>query len=446
MKHIHIIGIGGISLSGLATILINKGYVVSGSDAHKSDLTQKLEKLGAKIFVGHSATNVDGAELVVRSAAIKDDNPEIVEAQRQGIKIIDRAELLGQIASEYQTVISVAGTHGKTTTTGMLASIFIAANKNPTVHIGGELPIIGGNVFIGGKKYFITEACEYYDSFLKLSSDYGVITNIQKDHLDYFKNLDNLQKSFEKFAKNTKYNGLCVTNLDDENCAKIKTKNMIKFSVLSNADYCATNITEQDQNYSFNVVEFGKNLGRISLSVPGIHNVSNAMAAIAVARQECIEFETIKNALETFCQSKRRYQQLTHQSGAVVVHDYAHHPTEIAATLAVARARTRGKLIVVFEPHTFSRTQYLWKEFCECFVGADQVIFAPIYPAREEPINGVTSKNLAVAVSESGQNAIAAESLDQAHDMLLPYLQKDNTILLLGAGTIVNLAQKFGID
>ena len=445
-KHIHIVGIGGISLSALAKILLKNGYVVWGSDSVKSKLTQELESLGAKIFYQHKASNVVGADLVVYSAAIKQDNPEIVEAIKLGIEVIDRAEFLGRISKEYKNVIAVAGSHGKTTTTGMLATIFLKAGLNPTIHIGGELPIIEGNVHIGEHEYFITEACEYYDSFLTLAPNASVILNVQADHLDYFKNMSNLQKSFEKFAKNTKLSGVLVTNFDDENCKKISCDCKVISYGFSGGNLCATNISQNNEIYSFDVQYFGHNLGRICLSVAGKHNIYNALASIAVSLFFGIDFQTIKKALEQYVPSKRRYQEIVLPNSAAVVHDYAHHPTEIKACLQVAKNRTNGKLIVVFEPHTYSRTKYLWQDFCSCFDGADKLFLPPIYAAREQSIDGVSSQTLAQDIAKNGIDCTATKDLKETYNLLQKYLHSGNTILLLGAGTIFHLAEMFGID
>lgn len=444
MKNIHIIGIGGISLSGLATILINNGYVVSGSDTVKTNITEKLEKLGIKVYYRHDASNISGADTVVYSFAISQDNPEIVEAKRLGITILSRAELMGKIASSYKKVISIAGSHGKTTTTGMISTIFIYANKKPTIHIGGELPIIGGNICLGGKDYFITEACEYHDSFLFLNSDISVILNVQPDHLDYFKNMSNLQNSFEKFAKNTKLNGLVVINKEDVNCNKISCNAKTITYGINSGILHAENIYEVNECYCYDLY-LGKNfLFKVELSVEGEHNIYNSLAAIAVALNEKIKPETIKLALKEYLPSKRRFNKLKIDGKALVVHDYAHHPTEIAANIKSAMHLTKGKLVVVFEPHTFSRTQYLWKEFTECFSGADLVLLTPIYPAREPPIEGITSDNLAKCIKNVQANT--AKNFEEAYNCLQRYLNcPDNTILILGAGTIVHLAEMFGI-
>lgn len=447
MKRIHIVGIGGISLSAFAKILQDKGYIVSGSDICKTKITENLKKSGIKVFYSHNKRHIKNVDLLVFTGAANSDNPEIIEAKKQGIEIISRAELLGIVASWHKKVISVAGTHGKTTTTGMLATIFLMASKNPTIHIGGELPIIDGNVHIGEKEYFITEACEYKDSFLSLNSDYSIILNIQKDHMDYFKNMGNLQKSFKKFAKNTKQSGFVVANFDDKNCKKMLIgKNVISFGIDDKSVCQAKNITQKNQKYSYDLYFEEKKLFRVNLPVFGKHNIYNSLAAITVAIKENIDYETIKSAIESYLPSKRRYQQIVHASGATIVHDYAHHPTEILATMNIAKNNTKKQLVVVFEPHTYSRTQYLWNEFCKSFDLTDKLFIPPIYPAREEPIEGITNITFANALCKHNVDAVATKSLKATFELLKPYLKPGNTILLVGAGTIVHLAEMFGIE
>lgn len=449
MKHVHFIGICGISQSALAILCKQKGYKVTGSDACLGgEVAERLSRCGITLCLGHKASNIVGADLIVATAAISKDNPELVAARLAGIKIISRAKMLGDISKGYKKVISVAGAHGKTTTTGMIATIFLLAGKNPTVHIGGQLPLIGGNIHIGGNEYFITEACEYHDSFLQLKSHASVILNIQKDHMDYFKTMANLKKSFKKFANLTSPCGYVVTNTDDPNCCKLGSKNLtISYSAAGKqAILTAANIAhDQDNHYYYDLVVCGLNCGRVSLSVPGLHNVSNSLAAAAVALKEGISPAVIIMALNKYTSSLRRYQFVANFCGAQVIHDYAHHPTEIAATINASNGgETIGhKLHIVFEPHTYSRTQYLFKEFLTCFKGADTIILPPIYPAREQPIPGVTSEHLAEALQTKGYNAIAVDSLQEAYVKLKDIVCPGDKVLLLGAGTIENMCKMF---
>lgn len=444
LKNIHFIGIGGISQSALAIILKANGYNVSGSDCTTSNITTKLEKLGIKVFIGHNANNVQGAQMVVYSSAIHASNPEMAEAQKLGIPAVSRASLLGAVAEAHSKVISISGCHGKTTATGMLATIFLLAKKNPTVHIGGNLPQINGNVRVGGKQYFITEACEYCDSFLSLNSFYSVVLNIQKDHMDYFKNMTKMQKSFDNFAKNTNEKGFLIINADDPLSKKLSSNAcIVSFGINNSAHIMAKDIRcNKHQKYSYNLYVCGIKIARIKLSVSGRHNIYNSLASICVAICEGIGIRHIKRALKKYKSSERRFEQIK-GTKATVVHDYAHHPTEIEASISTARKMCKGKLIVAFEPHTYSRTKYLFKEFGECFYEADKLYLCPIYPAREAPIKNITSQKLTQALVQNGVDAQCCESLQDCFNHLQKYNKKGNFILLLGAGTIVNLCENF---
>lgn len=443
-QQIHFIGIGGISLSALAIMLKKQGYKITGSDICQNKETKMLQKNGIEVFIGHSQQNVKGANLVVFSSAIKPDNPEIIFAKNNHIKLISRAELLGVVASSHKKVIAISGTHGKTTTTAMISSILLKANKNPTIHIGANLPIINGNVRVGSKEYFVTEACEYCNSFLTLKSYYAVILNVQKDHMDYFSNLSNLQKSFKNFAKNTNKQGFLIVNNDDKFCRALKTQSQkISFAINSSAHVCAKNLKQNSrQQYSFNLFVLGRNLGRIKLAALGRHNVYNALASITIALLEGVSFCKIKQSLKHFKTCDRRFEKIKNCK-AKIIHDYAHHPTEIIASIQTAKQITNKKLIVAFEPHTYSRTQYLWKEFCRCFNGADELVLCPIYAAREKPIEGITSSKLASKIKNTGLITHSVESLTECYDILKQFNKKGNTILILGAGTINTVAEMF---
>ena len=433
LKNIHFIGIGGISQSALAIILKANGYNVSGSDCTQSNITSKLEKLGIKVFIGHNANNVSGAQMVVYSSAINNSNPEMQEAIKLGIPVVSRASLLGTIADAHKKVISISGSHGKTTATGMLATIFLKANKNPTI-----------NVRVGGKQYFITEACEYCNSFLTLKSYYSVILNIQKDHMDYFKNMHNLQKSFDNFAKNTNNGGFLIVNADDKLSKKLTANACtITYGIDNPAHIMAKKIKcNRNQKYSYNLFVCGIKIAKIKLSVSGKHNIYNSLSAICVAICEGISIAHIKTALKSYKSSERRFEYIK-GTKATVVHDYAHHPTEIKASISTAKKMCKGKLIVAFEPHTYSRTKYLFKEFSECFYEADKLYLCPIYPARENPIKNITSPKLTQAVIQNGVDAQYCESLQDCYNKLQEYNKKGNFILLLGAGTIVNMCKSF---
>ena len=387
-KKFHFIGIGGISMSALAFILKQNKIYVQGSDVSANDEVKKLQKKGVKVFDNHDAKNLKDIDIVVYSSAIKDDNVELEFAKSKNIIILKRAELLGLVAGMYKHVVAIAGSHGKTTTTAMLAEIFMQAGLNPTFHIGGVLNSINSNYKLGNKKFFITEACEYKDNYLYLNPDISVVLNIDSDHLDYFKNIDNVKYSFKRYIANTKTGGFSVVCADDENSLELNNLNSIAtFGLSSKADIYAANIKEYKPcHYSFDVVFSKFKLGNIKLNILGRHNVYNALASVIVALACAIDFCDIKIALESFSGVKRRCQKIAEINGALIYHDYAHHPVQIEKMIKVGRDLTRknkGRVLVVFEPHTFSRTKFLIKEFVESFALADKIILAPVYSARE---------------------------------------------------------------
>lgn len=443
-KNIYIIGIGGISLSALAVMLLQKNYNIFGSDEKESMEIQNLQNLGAKIYIGHDENNItEDIDLVVFSAAINQNNPELIRARELGIKIITRSELLGLIASEYDCVISVAGTHGKTTTTGMLSSIFLNSGLNPTIHIGGNFKKIQGNVYAGGVSHFITEACEYVDSFLSLNNSYAVVLNIQKDHMDYFKTMNNLYNSFQKFINNTNKNGIVVINADEE-CEKrvVCRCGKVTFGIKNQADFMAKNITRlSNGKYSFDCFKGDYKLGTIELGVYGKHNIYNALASIVVAFYEGIDFNVISQSLLEFEGVNRRFQSVGKLNGASVIHDYAHHPSEIMASIKTAREIFSGKIFCIFQPHTFSRTEALWSEFCNSFREADEAIIYPIYPARENPIEGITSKRLSTCLQ--GTLGLYFDNYDSLYSYLENNVGRQDVVLILGAGDIVEFTKYF---
>lgn len=444
-EKVYFIGICGISLSALAKILKSQGHEVSGSDTDIGEMSKDLESCGINVVYGHNECKIDDYDVVVYSAAISADNPELLRAKKLRKKILSRAQLLGEISKKYKTTIAIAGSHGKTTTTGMISTILINANLDPTIHIGGNFDKIGGNVRIGKSKYFVTEACEYKDSFLKLKPKISVILGVQADHMDYFKTIGNLQNSFNKFAANTKKSGAvvfdasCKRSVMAANCALCK---QISVSKSKKSNQLATNIIAGNSGcYSFSYYENGKNLGRIYLSVPGRHNITNALAAIAVAREIGVDFSTIQNSLYEFCGVDRRFQYIGKINGAKVFHDYAHHPTEIKASIAVAREMNCKKLFVVFQPHTFSRTKSFFCRFASVLAKADQTIMYPIYPAREQPIKGITSEALSAKINKKGGHSIHLCSFEKIKDYLSQNATAQDLVLILGAGDIVNLTK-----
>lgn len=436
-KKIHFLGIGGISQSALALILKSRGFEVSGSDRTKSNETERLEKAGICVTIDGVSDRIKDADIVVVSAAIKDCDKELLLAKKLNKTILSRAQMLGRIAKTFKKVISVSGSHGKTTTTGMIAKIFCDAGKDPTVHVGGNLSFIDQNVRLGANDYFITEACEYVDSFLELESDISIILNVQKDHLDYFKTFSNIKKSFKKFATNTKDGGLIVYNGDDKNaCMKFEHRN-VGFSACENGVVYAKNIHEYlPGKFEYDCYFLGKNLGKIQLGTFGKHNVSNSLSAVCAALEEDIDFNIIQKSLKEFGGAARRFESYGELFGTTLVHDYAHHPTEIKATIALANEVALGDVFVVFQPHTYSRTKLLLKDFKTCFKEAKEVLVFKTYSAREKPEDGLDQNALAKEISKTGQKATAFDNYLSMLKYVFPKLKPGDMLLVLGAGDI----------
>jgi len=443
IKNIHFLGIGGISQSALAIILKDFGYFVSGSDATNTRTIARLEEVGIPVTIGAVSPYIEKCDLVVVSAAIKDDDIELIKCKTLNKHIISRADALGFVSRKFRNVISVAGSHGKTTTTGMISKIFLEANKNPTIHIGGELNCIKSNVLVGNKDYFITEACEYVDSFLNLKSDVSVILNVQEDHMDYFKTFSNLKKSFTKFANKTKKGGLVVFNADDVNAYLKHSRLAVGFSVEGKGLVNAYNIKEyQKGKYCFNVKMLGLRLGKFKIGAYGKHNVYNALASIIVALYFGINLKDIKRGLYKFTGVKRRFELYGVKKGVMVVHDYAHHPTEIKATLDLAK-RVKRRVHIVFQPHTYSRTKALLDEFAYCFRGAESISVYKTYPAREDKSQGVDQNGLVSHIVKKGDVAYAFENYDKMLEHLTLRMYKGDMLLILGAGDIESFAKYF---
>lgn len=437
---IYLIGIGGISMSGIAQMLLKEECIVSGSDRASSPLTERLSELGAKVYIGHDADNVHDCDLVVYSAAIKENNPERIRAKELGIPQIDRAEMLGIIMKGYECSIAVSGTHGKTTTSGMLTHIFMECGKNPTVTVGGELDIIRGNVHIGEKKYFIAEACEYHQSFLRFFPNISVITNIEADHLDYFRDLDHIIDTFHKLVLLTPDDGAVVINGEDKNVLKAvenTNKKIITFGLSGNLDYTIKNITSNIYNhYTFTVCKKGEPLGDVRLSVPGMHNVYDALAAFAVADFIGIPSEDICDSLYHFGGTHRRFETRGIMNGIIVVDDYAHHPTEISATLSAANDMKHEKIWCVFQPHTYTRTKTLFDDFVKVLTesGAN-IIITDIYAAREVDTGIVSASELAAAIP----NAVFKKTFDDAAEFVKTHAKRGDIVITMGAGDVYKI-------
>ena len=404
---VHFIGIGGISMSGLAEILLEEGFHISGSDAKESALTDALEKKGARIYYGQRASNIsDSTDVVVYTAAIHPDNPEFARAKELGIPMLTRAELLGQIMRNYDTPIAVAGTHGKTTTTSMLSHILLKGDCDPTISVGGILPAIGGNIRVGQSETFLTEACEYTNSFLSFFPKISIILNMDADHLDFFKDIDDIRRSFRRFAELLPADGTLIINADTPEYQSITeglSCQVITYGLENNADYTASDITYDEFGHaSFNVRYKGSDLGRCSLKVPGSHNVSNALSAVAAGRLLNLPWEVIAEGLLSFTGTDRRFQYKGTVGGVTIIDDYAHHPTEIEATLKAAANYPHRKVWCVFQPHTYTRTKALLPEFAQALTLADHVVLADIYAARETDTLGISSEDLADRIRELG--------------------------------------------
>ena len=444
--HIHFIGIGGISMSGLAEILLKENFTITGSDAKESDLTRHLESLGARVYIGQCAQNIEeGTDLVVYTAAIHADNPEFARVVELGIPMLTRAELLGQIMRNYEVPIAISGTHGKTTTTSMAASVLLQGNLDPTISVGGILPAIGGNIRVGQSPNFITEACEYTNSFLSFFPKISVILNIDADHLDFFKDLDDIRNSFRKFAEILPKDGYLIINADIPNCEEIYKDlpcEVITYSVNGTADITAKEISYNAMGYgSFECIYKGTSLGRFTLSVPGEHNISNALSVMAIAKILMLDTDTIQKGLLSFQGTNRRFQYKGEIGGVTIIDDYAHHPTEIQATLTAAGNYPHKKLWVVFQPHTYTRTSALLHEFAEVLATAETVILADIYAAREKNTIGITSKDLMAEIEKRGGNVYYYPSFSEIEDFLLANCTKGDLVITMGAGDVVNIGE-----
>ncbi|KYH34354.1 UDP-N-acetylmuramate--L-alanine ligase [Clostridium tepidiprofundi DSM 19306] len=446
-KKIHFIGIGGISMSGLAEILIENGYKVSGSDVNSSHITDSLKNNGAEIFIGHKANNVDGSDIVVYTAAISKDNPEILKAKELNIPLMDRATFLGEIMKGHKYNVAVAGTHGKTTTTSMLSHIVIKENLDPTILVGGELDIISGNVRTGNSDYFITEACEYKESFLKFYPYIGIILNIDADHLDYYKNIEHIKDTFAKFIKLIPENGYAVINYDDENAREILKHancNIITYG-LKSGTYTARNINYDKNGCAhFDLYKENKKLFSINLNVPGEHNVLNALASICASICLNISQSSIINGLYNFHGTHRRFEIKGVKNNITVIDDYAHHPTEIKATIKTANTYPHKKIFCVFQPHTYTRTLSLFDEFSEAFYGVDTLILADIYSASREKDTGIVSSDmLGNSIRDKGINCLNLHSFCEIAEYLNKHCNEGDIILTVGAGDIYKVGEIF---
>lgn len=448
VKKIHFIGIGGIGMSGIAEVLCNLKFQVSGSDLSKSKNTERLENLGAKIYEGHAAENVGDAQVVVYSSAVKDDNPEIIQARENKIPIIPRAEMLAELMTLKPYSIAVSGTHGKTSTTSMVATVLGESGIEPTTVVGGVVEILGSNARLGSSEWFVTEADESDRSFLMLYPTISVVTNIDKEHMESYKGMDDVVQCFTDFVNKVPFYGACVLCLDDPNVQLIIPnikRRRVTYGLTAQADISAQEIWYHDNfGSSFSVLRGTEVLGEINLPVPGKHNIYNALAATAVALELEIPFEKIAAAFAKFKNANRRFQFKGEEKGITVVDDYGHHPTEITATLSAAKSGGSGKrTVIVFQPHRYSRTKELMNEFALCFNNADMLFITDIYAASEQPIDGISAEVLTENIKQYGhKNVQYIGDVKDAADKVLPYLQENDLVITLGAGSITRLSDE----
>ena len=446
-KKIHFIGIGGISMSGLAAVLLNSGFKVSGSDFKNSPIVERLEASGAEIYIGHKRENIKNVDLVVYTAAIPSDNAELLEAKEKNILLMDRAEFLGEIMKGHKYNVAVSGTHGKTTCTSMLSHVTLAGNLDPTILVGGELDIIDGNFRIGNSEYFLTEACEYKRSFLKFFPYIGIILNIDADHLDCYKDIDEIADTFLKFSKLIPEDGYLIGYGDDFRVKEVLSKascNTLSYGFDDSADVTAKNIIFNTNGCAtFDVYKDNKNLLTLTLDVPGKHNILNALATVCVSIIFNISNENIIKGLSDCKGAHKRFEYKGELNGITVIDDYAHHPTEIKATLSTAKQIKHNKTYCIFQPHTYTRTKSLFDEFTECFGDTDELILMDVYAAREKDTGLVSSDELGDAIRSKGVKCTNVHSHDEALNYVKSKLTSGDLLLTVGAGDVVIVGEKF---
>ena len=444
-KKVHFIGIGGISMSGIAEIVKSLGGIVSGSDIQESQITEKLTKDGMNIKIGHHPEMIKDADIVIYTAAIHEDDKERTEAKKLNKETYERAEFLGIISKQYKNCLCISGTHGKSTTTGMVSMCFLEANLNPTIQIGAMLSEINGNTKIGSKDYLIMESCEYVDSFLHFHPTSIIITNIDNDHLDYFNNLDNIKKSFNKYVNLLPKNGILVKNNDDINSLNVENNyegKIITYGITNDSNYMAKNITVNDLgHYSFDIYYNQKFLISLSLNINGKHNIYNALAAFALCHNYIKDIEVIKNGLEKYRGVGRRFEYLGAYNKAYIYDDYAHHPTEIKTTLESVKKVKHNKDYCIFQSHTYSRTKEHLEAFADVLSNFDNVIIAPIYPAREINTFNISEDMLVEKIKKKNPNVIFLDSFEKITNYLKEHIKEKDLVITVGAGPINKIAK-----
>lgn len=439
-RHYHFIGIGGIGMSAIAQILHDRGESVSGSDRQENDVTRRLQAAGVKVCIGHSAANVNGADVVIYSAAISRDNPEMMAARAKGLEILERPEMLGRLMEPYQHRIAVSGTHGKTTTTSMIDVILDRAGLDASALIGGDLSSIGGNARLGGGSIILTEACEAFESFLHLHPSIAVITNIDADHMEYYGTIERIEDSFRQFISQVDEDGCVIACWDDERVRKVMGDcgcRAVSYGLHETAEVRAVSVDISSPQPSYDLVVRGERLGLVRLGAPGEHNVVNSLGAAAAALEMGVGFEDVRDGLAAFRGAARRFDVLYSGGGAMVVDDYAHHPAEIRATLKGARAAYGKRVIAVFQPHLFSRTKIFMDDFADALKLADEVIVTAIYASREKPMDGVTAEGIVDRMRQSGYTSVRyVPDKDAIFTDLARQVGDGDVVIVLGAGDI----------
>lgn len=445
IKKVHFVGIGGAGMSALAKILVEKGYNVSGSDVKESVMTGILRDLGAKVFIGQRAENIQDTEAIVVSSAIRENNPEVVEAKRLGLKRLHRSDVNAFLINNSKG-IAVAGAHGKTTTTSMLGVSLDYEGVSPSIIIGGEVDYLGSNAKLGKSDYLVSEADESDGTFLKYYPYIGIVTNVENDHMDHYGTMENIIKAFTQFLNQIREDGWGVVCFDNENIRNIVknvNRKIVSYAIDHEADYVAANIKADASGTSFDVIHKGENLGTVKLNVPGRHNVLNAMACVVTGITLGQSVAQMAEGLTMFNGAKRRFQTKGKAHGVWVVDDYAHHPTEIATTLKAARQTQPKRLVCAFQPHRYSRTQLLQKEYGSCFKDADLLVLTDVYSAGEDPIPGVDGELLVKEVAEqTGQKTVYIKDKKEIAAYLKSIAQEGDLIMTMGAGDIVKCGEE----
>ncbi|MCH8289082.1 MAG: UDP-N-acetylmuramate--L-alanine ligase [Candidatus Marinimicrobia bacterium] len=445
-KHLHFVGIGGIGMSGLAELLLNQGYTVSGSDMTETDITRNLKEMGGRIYIGHNADNVGNADVLVHSSAVKEDNPELIAADERNIPIIRRAEMLAELVRLKPYAIAVAGTHGKTTTTSIAGMVLTEAGLDPTIIVGGVVRSLATNARLGDGDYIVAEADEFDRSFLTLSPTIAIITNIEEEHLDVYKDLDDIKETYLTFASRVPFYGAVIACIDEPHLKEIipdLKKRVITYGISDEAEVRAVNISHKSGESAFTLINEGSEMGEIKIQLPGEHNVKNTLAVAALALELEIPFESVAKALAAFEGVRRRFEIKKRISGIMIVDDYAHHPTEVKSSLSAARTGWNKRVIAVFQPHLYSRTRDFKDDFGKSFNHADMLIVTDVYPAREAPIEGVTGKLIADAAIKAGHKSVHyIPEMEKIVDFLLDEAGEGDMIITIGAGDVFKVGEE----